>query len=136
MMGEQTLMPVSDYVEEYETTEENSKSGIGQEERRDGSRLTNHEIAPRRFNPKGEAWLPVMKVERDGWEMRVLFSDTRRAHRLGRTRDWGVIYYDRNGEHGQATVVTARSGSLEGERAVRGREAECRVYYDGKRAGP
>lgn len=86
-------------------------------------------IAPRRFNPEDEQWLPVMEGERDGWEMRPLFSNTRRAHELGKTRDWVVIYYDRDGEHGQCTVVTATSGPLEGERVVRGREAECREYY-------
>lgn len=88
-------------------------------------------IAPRRFNPEGEAWLPVMEVERDGWQMRPLFSNTRRAHELGRTRDWVVIYWDRDGDHGQSTVVTARSGPLEGKRVVRGREAECRERYRG-----
>lgn len=86
-------------------------------------------IAPRRFNPEGEAWLPVMEVERDGWEMRILFSNTRRAHELDRTRDWVVIYWRSNGEHGQATVVTGRSGELEGRRVVRGREPECWEHY-------
>jgi len=86
-------------------------------------------IAPRRFNPEGEAWLPVMEVERDGWEMRALFSNTRRAHELDRTRDWVVIYWDSDGEHGQATVVTGHSGELEGRRVVRGREPECREHY-------
>lgn len=85
-------------------------------------------IAPKRFNPEGKAWLPVMEVERDGWELRPLFSNTRRAHELGTTHDWVVIYYD-DGEHGQCTVVTARSGPMEGKRVVRGREAECREHY-------
>lgn len=92
-------------------------------------------IAPRRFNPKGEAWLPVMEVKRDGWELRPLFSNTARAHDLGKTHDWVVIYYDRDGEHGQATVVTAGSGALAGERVVRGREPECRACYRGPGAG-
>lgn len=86
-------------------------------------------IAPRRFNPEGEAWLPIMEVERDGWEMRALFSNTRRAHDLGRTRDWVVVYYDSDGQHGQCTVVTTRTGPLEGRRVVRGREPECREHY-------
>lgn len=80
---------------------------------------------------ESEAWLPVMEVERDGWQMRPLFSNTRRAHELGRARDWVVVYWDRDGDHGQSTVVTARSGPLEGERVVRGREAECRERYRG-----
>lgn len=86
-------------------------------------------IAPRRFNPGRDAWLPIMEVERDGWELRALFSNTQRAHELGRTRDWVVIYYHRDGDHGQATVVTARTGKLRELRVVRGREPECRRYY-------
>jgi DNA polymerase (family 10) len=86
-------------------------------------------IAPRRFNPEGDAWLPIMEVERDGWEIKALFSNTQRAHELGRTHDWVVIYYHQDGGHGQATVVTARTGRLRELRVVRGREAECRRYY-------
>ncbi len=86
-------------------------------------------IAPRRFNPEGVAWLPIMEAERGGWDFKALFSNTQRAHELGRTRDWVVIYYHRNGDNGQATVVTARSGRLRELRVVRGREAECRRYY-------
>lgn len=93
-------------------------------------------IAPRRFNPSGEAWLPVMEVERDGWEVTALYSNTRRAHELGRTSDWVVLYYDRDGEHGQATVVTARRGSVAGRRVVRGREAECRARYGAGKEDP
>jgi len=86
-------------------------------------------IAPRRFNPGGDAWLPIMEVERDGWELKALFSNTQRAHELGRTRDWVVIYFHRDGDHGQATVVTARTGRLRDLRVVRGREVECRRHY-------
>lgn len=86
-------------------------------------------IAPRRFNPEGEAWLPIMEVTREGWELTALFSNTQRARELGRTYDWVVIYYDRDGEHGQCTVVTARRGRLAGRRIVRGRERACRRYY-------
>ncbi len=89
-------------------------------------------IAPRRFNPDGEAWLPVLHEDRDGWSMTVLFSNTALAHELGRTRDWVVIYFGRDGgpEH-QRTVVTETRGPLEGRRVVRGREAECRAHYFG-----
>jgi DNA polymerase (family X) len=86
-------------------------------------------IAPRRFNPEGAAWLPIMEVERDGWDFKALFSNTQRAHELGRTKDWVVIYYHRDGDHGQATVVTARTGRLRELRVVRGREPECRRHY-------
>lgn len=92
------------------------------------------QIAPRRFNPEGEAWLPIMHDEREGWNLTVLYSNTARAHELGTTHDWVVIYYDQDGAEGQATVVTQKSGPLEGERVVRGREAACRRYY-GKETG-
>jgi Holliday junction resolvasome RuvABC DNA-binding subunit len=86
-------------------------------------------IAPRRFNPEGEAWLPIMNAEREGWEFTVLYSNTARAHELGTTHDWVVIYYRREGIEDQVTVVTETSGPLGGKRVVRGREAECRDYY-------
>jgi putative hydrolase len=87
-------------------------------------------IAPRRFNPRNEAWLPVLHAERHGWHFTVLFSNTGRAHELGHTRDWVVIYfYNDHHEEGQHTVVTESRGPLVGKRVVRGREAECREYY-------
>ncbi|NNL85567.1 MAG: DNA-binding protein [Myxococcales bacterium] len=82
-------------------------------------------IAPRRFNPTGAAWLPILHAERDGWHFTALFSNTARAHELGRTRDWVVITYSRDGDEGQCTVVTERGGPLRGKRVVRGREDEC-----------
>lgn len=82
-------------------------------------------IAPRRFNPEGRAWLPVLHTEREGWSFHALFSNTARAHELGRTRDWVVIFYERDGDEGQCTVVTERTGVLRGRRVVRGRETEC-----------
>lgn len=86
-------------------------------------------IAPKRFNPEGKAWLPVLNAERDGWEFTALYSNTKRAHELDKTEDWVVLYYERDGEEGQATVVTETGGALEGKRVVRGREDECRRYY-------
>ena len=87
-------------------------------------------IAPRRFNPDGKAWLPVLHAERDGWHFTALFSNTARAHELGRTGDWVVIYfYDDHHEEGQHTVVTETRGSMIGKRVVRGRESECRHLY-------
>jgi putative hydrolase len=87
-------------------------------------------IAPRRFNPHNEAWLPVLHTDRDGWHFTALFSNTGRAHDLGRTRDWVVIYfYNDHHEEGQHTVVTETRGSLVGRRVVRGHEAECREFY-------
>jgi hypothetical protein len=89
-------------------------------------------IAPKRFNPEGEAWLPILRTTRDRWDFTALYSNTARAHELNKTRDWVVIYYKLNGRDGredQATVVTATRGKLEGKRIVRGREAECEQYY-------
>jgi hypothetical protein len=90
-------------------------------------------IAPRRFNARGDAWLPIMHGERDGWAFTALFSNTARAHELERTGDWVIIYYH-GADHadGQATVVTEWRGPLRGQRVVRGRERECRDH-DGSR---
>jgi len=80
-------------------------------------------IAPKRFNPTHEAWLPVMHTQRDDWHFTVLFSNTALAHQLGRTNDWVVIYFE-DGDHRerQRTVVTETRGPHAGERVVRGRE--------------
>jgi DNA polymerase (family X) len=81
-------------------------------------------IAPRRLNPEGATWLPIMHDERDGWHFTALFSNTPLAHQLGKTHDWVVVYHDRDGGEGRATVVTESNGALAGRRVVRGREAE------------
>lgn len=87
-------------------------------------------IAPKRFNPTGEAWLPIMHARRGDRHLTVLYSNTARAHELDRTRDWVVIYFqDADGPEGRRTVVTERTGSLAGLRVVRGREDECRQHY-------
>jgi hypothetical protein len=88
-------------------------------------------IAPKRFNPEGTAWLPILHSMRDGWHFTALYSNTARAHELGRTRDWVVVYfYDDHHREGQHTVVTETRGALIGRRVVRGLEAECRVFYE------
>ena len=86
-------------------------------------------IAPRRFNPYGEAWLPLLHVDRDGWSFTALFSNTERAHQLAKTHDWVVLHYERDGRARRCTVVTERRGQLAGLRVVRGREQACRRYY-------
>lgn len=86
-------------------------------------------IAPRRFNPGGEAWLPVLHTRRGPRHYTALFSNTALAHKLRRTDDWVVLYFDgANGER-QHTVVTATKGPLKGRRVIRGREAECERWY-------
>lgn len=86
-------------------------------------------IAPRRFNPEHRAWLPILQTGRGGHDYTALFSNTQRAHELGRTRDWVVLYVDGPGGERRYTVITARLGILRGRRVVRGREAECLEHY-------
>lgn len=102
---------------------------IDAEYRKKADRDELRRIAPRRFNPEGEAWLPIMETRREGWKFTALFSNTARAHELGKTNDWVVIYYEKDGRQRQNTVVTSETGPLKGERVVRGREKETRDYY-------
>ncbi len=102
---------------------------IDDQYRRKAERDQLRKIAPKRFNPEGEAWLPVLKIRRQGWSFTALFSNTALAHRSGKTHDWVVIYYEKAGEQQQGTVVTAERGPLAGKRVIRGRERECREYY-------
>lgn len=59
-----------------------------------------------------------------------MYSNTARAHELGMTGDRVVIYYARDGEEDQSTVVTETRGPLAGRRVG---EQECRDHY---RRGP
>jgi hypothetical protein len=86
-------------------------------------------IAPRRFNPKHEAWLPILHIPRGDRHYTALFSNTARAHQMNKTHDWVVIYYDGGQGERQCTVITAERGPMEGRRIVRGREGECLAYY-------
>ncbi len=90
-------------------------------------------ITPKRFNPEGVAWLPLLHMEKEGWYFTAMYSNTARAHQLKRTRDWVVIfYYDYHQQEGQHTLVTETHGPLLGRRIVRGREPECQGYYQQK----
>jgi putative hydrolase len=90
-------------------------------------------IAPKRFNPEGKAWLPILHSQDDNWHFTLLYSNTARAHELKRTHDWVVAYYyDDHHQEGQCTIVTETRGPLIGRRVVRGRELECREYYAGE----
>lgn len=77
-------------------------------------------IAPRRFNPRRERWLPVLHAARGGRRYTALYSNTARAHELGRTRDWVVVYADAGDGERTYTIVDAPDG----RRSVRGREKE------------
>lgn len=87
-------------------------------------------IAPRRFNPGHESWLPVLHTRRGDRHYTALFSNTPRAHELGRTRDWVILYFDGRRGEGQCTVITAQRGPMRGLRIVRGREEECLKHYE------
>ena len=87
-------------------------------------------IAPKRFNPTGQTWLPVMHTHREDRHYSVMFSNTAHAHELGMTHDWVIIHRTDRKHHGQWTVITSLLGTLKGRRIVRGRESECLALYD------
>ena len=86
-------------------------------------------IAPRRFNPMHEAWLPILHTSREERHYIALFSNTARAHELGKTRDWVVLFCDGGIRENRYTVITSQFGPLSGRRIVPGREADCEEYY-------
>jgi putative hydrolase len=87
-------------------------------------------VAPKRFNPQNEPWLPVLHTRRGEWHFTALYSNSPRAHQLGRTRDWVVVcFYDEDHREGQCTIVTENNGILFGQRVIRGREPECLAYH-------
>lgn len=87
-------------------------------------------IAPKRFNPEHKAWLPILHTTQNGWHFTAMFSNSYRAHELGRNRDWVIIYYyDKHHRGGQCTIVSEYRGVLSGKRVVRGREDECIEYF-------
>ncbi|WP_298359310.1 helix-hairpin-helix domain-containing protein [Rhodoblastus sp.] len=98
---------------------------VDREYRDAAARGALRKIAPKRFNPGGEAWLPVLHAMRGPWRFTALYSNTARAHELHRTSDWVVIYFHRDGApEGRRTIVTETHGPERGQRVVRGREAE------------
>jgi putative hydrolase len=87
-------------------------------------------IATMRFNPEHKAWLPILHTERGPWRFTALYSNTALAHKLSRTRNWVVIYFQTDSQsEGQRTVVTETQGPMRGNRIVRGRESECQKRY-------
>jgi putative hydrolase len=91
-------------------------------------------IAPKRFNPKGRTWLPVLHTARGTWHFTALYSNTARARQLARVTDWVVIFFHKDSQaEGQRTAVTEARGEAAGRRIVRGREAECLRYCASRR---
>ncbi len=86
-------------------------------------------VAPKRFNPTGTAWLPVLRSEVGATHFTAFFSNTSAAHAARKTHDWVVILAERDGRTEQYTVVTETRNEWRGERVVRGRERECRQHY-------
>lgn len=103
---------------------------VDREYRMKASRAKLRKIAPKRFNPSGDAWLPVLHTSRDAWQFTALFSNTQRAHELRKANDWVVVYFHTDSEpEAQCTIVTETRGPLEGKRVVRGREGDCIAQY-------
>jgi len=102
---------------------------VDREYRESSQAGTLRTIAPRRFNPTKEAWLPVLHTQRGARHYTAMFSNTALAHQLKKTRDWVILYYDDAHGERQCTVVTGRHPSFMNKRIVRGREAECESYY-------
>jgi putative hydrolase len=92
-------------------------------------------IAPHRFNPNKEAWVPILHTQRGPRHYTALFSNSPLAHQLKKTHDWVILYYDddHHGEH-QCTVVTGRHPPFVNKRVVRGREDDCKSYYEAQEA--
>jgi hypothetical protein len=103
---------------------------VDQEYRSGAARGSLPRIAPRRFNPSHQAWLSVLHTRRGDRHYTALYSNTARAHALGRTHDWVVLYFDGAGGERQATVISSERGPLRGHRIVRGREGECLQHYE------
>jgi predicted flap endonuclease-1-like 5' DNA nuclease len=91
-------------------------------------------IAPHRFNPKKEAWLPILHTQRGAHHYTALFSNSALANQLKKTRDWVILYYDDDHGERQCTVITSHQAPFSGKRIVRGREEDCAAYYQSRGA--
>ena len=76
----------------------------------------------------GQGLAPNPPYGTSPWHFTALYSNTVRAHELGKTSDWVVIFYSSDHRReGQCTVVTETTGPWRGLRVVRSRERECAV---------
>jgi len=115
---ESPMLPVSQLLEMDAEYRDKAKTG----------RLKR--IAPKLLNPEKKAWLPILVAARKGWKFTIMFSNTETAHKLGKTDDWVVIYYEKGKGENQCTVVTEHRGEMKGKRVIRGRETECKKFYE------
>lgn len=102
---------------------------VDQEYRRLARRNKLPRVAPRKFNPTAQAWLPILHTRRGDHQYTALFSNTARAHEMGTIHDWVVIYRDDARGNGRWTVITSHFGPLQGRRIIRGLEDECLKFY-------
>ena len=82
-------------------------------------------IAPERFNPEGEAWLPILNGARDGWAFTALYSNTKLAHDLS-ARD-GCHLLRAAGRRPEA-AGDGRHGTQGHSRAARGAGAKGEAW--------
>jgi len=104
---------------------------VDAEYRREAAAHTLKLIAPRRFNPTGEAWLPILHTQRGPRHYTALYSNTAHAHERHKTHDWVVLFCDGH-DHAherQYTIITSEFGPLKGYRIVAGREDACEEHY-------
>jgi DNA polymerase (family X) len=103
---------------------------VDREYRESAQAGTLQRIAPHRFNPNREAWLPILHSQRGTRHYTAMFSNSALAHQLKKTLDWVILYYDdeHHGEH-QCTVVTGHQPPFVNKRIVRGREPACDELY-------
>jgi DNA polymerase (family X) len=86
-------------------------------------------IAPRRLNPKHEAWLPILHTTSGDRHYTAHFSNTAHAHQSNKPHDWVVIYYDGGRGERQYAVITAERVLIEGRRIVRWLKGEFSASY-------
>jgi putative hydrolase len=103
---------------------------IDRQYRQQARRGTLLRVAPRRFNPAGVAWLPVLRTERGDRRFLAHFTNSARSHQTGHVYDWVIIFREDKNAFGQWTVVTATHGPLKGKRVIRGRERECQRHHE------
>lgn len=92
---------------------------------------------PLRFDPRKDAWFPILQTERGDRQNTALFSNTEHAHAMGTRHHWVVIYlenHDKGDRHGRGTVITSQFERLKRKRIIREREKYCAEYYK-NRAG-
>jgi hypothetical protein len=70
--------------------------------------------------------VPVLHTRRGPRQYTALYSNTERAHRLGRAHDWVLLYVRDGDDERQYTVITATRGVMRGHRIVAGHERACR----------